>query len=46
MAPELNSGEGVAFLVWEAALKLKEATDLHNGREVGEEAWHRRSGEK
>jgi hypothetical protein len=46
MAPELNSGEGVAFLVWEAAPKLKEATDLHNGREVGEEAWHRRSGEK
>jgi hypothetical protein len=35
MAPKLNNGEGVAFFVQEATLKLKEAPDLHTRRRLG-----------
>jgi hypothetical protein len=42
MAPKLNNGEGVAFFVQEATLKLKEAP----GPAYEETAWLRRSGGK
>jgi hypothetical protein len=51
-APELNSGEGVTFLVREAALKLKEAPEpmqqeweRQNGS-VHSERWQIRGGDR